>query len=157
MGWLFGKKKVPKVPLPEGREIDDKALRFPTSPSRRTFEPKEIKEAVGFDKPVAFPEETKAAMGSSLEPLDESEEGDLTSESYPFESRKEELYVKVDVYQRILGEIDLVKKKLTELNETNKKLGSSEFNEDKNFNRLRKLMKGLHDNLLSIDKVLFKG
>lgn len=157
MGWLFGKKKVPQVPLPEGRAIDDKALRFPSSPPKRTIEPKEIKEAVGFDKPVAFPEENGAGMDSSFEPIDESEEEGLASDAYPFESRKEELYVKIDVYQRILGEIDLVKKELTGLNETNKKLGTSEFNEDKNFNRLRKLMKGMHDNLLGIDKVLFKG
>ncbi len=153
MGWLFGKKKIPQVPLPEGRVVDEKALRFPTSPPKRVIEPKEIKEAVGFDKPVAFPEENDA-LDTSPEPLEELEEETL--DSYPFESRTEELYVKVDVYQRILGEIDQVRKELTEINEANKRLSASEFNEDKNFNRLRKLMKGMHDNLLHIDKVLFK-
>ena len=49
-------------------------------------------------------------MDSPFEPVDESEEEGLTSDAYPFESRKEELYVKIEVYQRILGEIDLVKK-----------------------------------------------
>ena len=59
MGWLFGRKKaVPKVPFPEGKPYDEKALRFPTSSSRdRIIEPESVKAAVGFDKPVAFPEE----------------------------------------------------------------------------------------------------
>ena len=59
MDWLFGRKKaVPKVPFPEGKQIDEKALRFPAStPSERVIEPEKVKEAVGFNKPMAFPEE----------------------------------------------------------------------------------------------------
>ena len=59
MGWLFGRKKaVPRVPFPEGKMIDEKALRFPAPSSyERIIEPDKVKEAVGFSKPLAFPEE----------------------------------------------------------------------------------------------------
>ena len=46
MGWLFGKKKVPKVPFPQGKEMN--ALKFPSStPAQRIIEPRSVKEAVG--------------------------------------------------------------------------------------------------------------
>ena len=48
MGWLFSRKKaVPKVPFPEGKMIDEKALRFPApSSSERIIEPDKVKEVL---------------------------------------------------------------------------------------------------------------
>ncbi|MBU0469906.1 MAG: hypothetical protein KKA62_05745 [Nanoarchaeota archaeon] len=160
MGWLFGRKKsVPKVP-PAGR-LDDKALRFPTSlPQERVIEPEKVKEVVGFDKPVAFPEEIKAEVeskrvrkGPSFSGLPEPMSEMRLSSS----TQDEDLFVKVDVYQRILGEMETVKKSLLELSETSTNLETSEYNEEKHFGRLKKQMKSLHDDLLSMDKTVFKS
>ncbi len=170
MGLLFWKKKkVPKVPFPQGKvvEADNQALNFPVKkPSEKSFQPEELKEAVGFDKPVAFPDEVQAPPQEEIVQVDEGEmppsptELPTTPGQEPLEFKttpgREELYAKVDVYQRIIGEVDLLRKNLLELNEVNKDLESSEYNEGKHFNKLRKLMKGLHDNLLDVDKNLFK-
>lgn len=162
MGLLFWrKKKAPKVPLPEGEQLDDNALKFPTKESsEKSFEPKEIKEAVGFDKPVDFPGEETAQPEMPEEELIPQQEPEKTPPNLePYEPKqpgKEEIFVKMDVYRRIIGEIDLLKKNLIQLNEINKDLDVSEYNEDKHFNKLRRLMKGLHDSLLNVDKTLFK-
>src|SRR3989344_9114997 len=161
MGWLFGRRnKVPKVPLPKGSPIDDKALRFPTAPMPdKVIEPGKIKEAAGYDQ-MSFPEEEFAERGemefsgkaSALKPR-------VTSEMRPRLPQPEgqELYVKMDVYQRILLEIEAATEKIDELYEINKSLEVSEYNEKDNFSHLRRLVKSLHDQLLHIDKTLFKA
>lgn len=164
MGWLFGRKKVvPKVPFPQGKILDEKALQFPPiESSERIIEPEKVKEAVGFSKPMAFPDEEEAM------PMDE----ELPEvPSFPFSARKKysdlssspsdlmpkhELYVKVEVYQRMLSELDELRRGFMELQGINKNIGESEYNEETNFNKLRKGMKSLHDNLLQADKILFK-
>ena len=162
MGWLFGRRnKVPKVPLPKGIPIDDKALRFPTAPApERIIVPDMVKEAVGIDR-TPFPEEDfagDAEMGfsgrvSALKPPK------VTSAIRPLSSQPEgqELYVKMDVYQRILQEIEATTDKMGELSEINKALEMSEYNEKNNFSHLRRQIKSLHDHLLHIDKTLFKA
>lgn len=169
MGWLFGRKKaVPKVPFPEGKPFDEKALRFPApSSSERVIEPEKVKEAVGFAKPTAFPEEEEMAPEEmpvpSYFPFLGSKKRPATMPS-PFESAptfelssRQELYVKIEVYQKMLGEMDELRKRLLELGEANKRLETSEYNEEHNFNKLRKFMKSLHDSLLHADKTLFKA
>ena len=162
MGWLFGRKKaVPRVPFPEGKPIDEKALRFPApGSSERVIEPDRIKDAVGFNKPVAFPvEETSFEEELSVPPsfsLSRTARPIAAPPTFELVSRQE-LYVKVEVYQRMLGELDELKKKLSELSEASKNLEISEYNEESNFNKLRKLMKSLHDILLHADKTLFKA
>ncbi len=163
MGWLFGRKKaVPKVPFPEGKPFDEKALRFPApSSSERVIEPEKVKEAVGFTKPMAFPEEEMPVPPSFPFPGAQRKPAAMPS---PFESLpafelgpRQELYVKVEVYQKMLGEMDELRKRLWELGEANKHLQTSEYNEEHNFNKLRKFMKSLHDSLLHADKTLFKA
>ncbi|MEK6900323.1 MAG: hypothetical protein AABX05_04330 [Nanoarchaeota archaeon] len=166
MSWLFGKKKVvPKAPFPQGREIDEKALRFPApASSERIIEPDKVKEAAGFSRPVAFPEEEELEQ----EPVDD----DISMPpTFPAPGRqrmmpqkasldmmpKQELYVKVDVYQKMLAEMDDLRRNLADLGEASKNLQTSEYNEEHNFNKLRKTMKSLHDNLLHADKTLFKA
>jgi len=167
MGWLFGRKnKVPKVPLPKGIPIDDKALKLPAAGSSdKTIEPEKLKEAIGFDKPMDFPEEPeqmKEEQEISPKPQQEMYAPRETAGrvmSSPFleeEGGREELFVKVEVYQKILAEIDTVSKDVSDLVEINKSLETSEYNEKNTFSKLRKTVKSLHDNLLDVDKNLFK-
>ena len=145
--------------------MDEKALQFPTmDSSERVIEPDKVKEAVGFSKPMAFPDEEENMPMSVEEELPETPK-------FPFSSRskyapavsssgfmpKHELYVKVEVYQRMLGELDELRRGFMDLQEINKNLGESEYNEENNFNKLRRGMKSLHDNLLQADKILFKS
>ncbi len=168
MGWLFGRKKVvPKVPFPQGRPFDEKALQFPSiDSSDRVIEPDKVKEAVGFSKPMAFPDEDE----SMNMPMDEEIElPSAPTPSFPSTSRyksptpssgfmpKHELYVKVEVYQRMLGELDELRRGFTDLQQINKNIDESEYNEENNFNKLRRGMKALHDSLLQADKILFKS
>jgi len=165
MGWLFGRKKVvPKVPFPQGRALDEKALEFPPlDSSERVIEPDKVKEAVGFSKPMAFPDEVE-----SMPPMDEEQE--LPEKSSPVfkpSARysqpaqdlmpKHELYVKVEVYQAMLGELDELRRGFMDLQQIHKAIGESEYNEENNFNKLRRGMKSLHDSLLQADKILFKS
>jgi len=163
MGWLFGRKKVvPRVPFPQGRPLDEKALQFPTMDySDRVIEPDKVKEAVGFSKPMAFPDEEESM------PMDE----DLPKPpKFPFSAApkyapasssdvmpKHELYVKVEVYQRMLGELDELRRGFMDLQHIGKSIDESEYNEENNFNKLRRGMKSLHDSLLQADKILFKS
>ena len=170
MGWLFGRKKVvPKVPFPQGRPIDEKALQFPPiESSERVIELDKVKEAVGFSKPMAFPDEQE----SRDMPMEEEEYKlpETPEPSFPSMSKygsgssgnsgmmpKHELFVKVEVYQRMLGEIDELRRGFSELQHIGKAIDESEYNEENNFNKLRRGMKSLHDSLLQADKTLFKS
>ncbi len=149
MGWLFGKKK-PKVPLPEGKPLDEKTLQFPSAPPKeKIVEPAEVKAAAGVDKPTDTPIEAPAELPAVPAKPEEA--------PAPIPSTiRESLHVKVDVYQRILGELENLKHDLSYLDETNRRLDSSEYNEESNFDKLRKAIKSMHDRLLQMDKVLFK-
>lgn len=157
MGWLFGrKKKVPKVPFPEGYPTDLNTLKFPEAYSDKIIEPESVKAAAGISR-----KEMRADEVSSEEMPEENsfqEEVAVSSRSTPEEiiSVGEPLFVKVDVYQRILGELSSLHEQIGRLDETNKKLDGSEYNEEANFDKLRKIMKLMHDRLLQADKVLFK-
>lgn len=162
MGWLFGKKKkVPKVPLPEGHALDPGSLKFPSRlASERIIEPEQLKEAVGFEKPVAPTMPTEEMPARDSEPLPQMPfptEPVQQRPLSPMNTEKEPLYIKVDVYQRILAEIDDLKSNVSALNDTNRKLENSEFNEEANFEKLRRIVKLMHDRLLQVDKALFKS
>ena len=173
MGWLFGKKKkVPQVPLPAGKPFDKDSLQFPKKISTdNVIEPKEIKSAVGFDQPITSPEKI-GKQETAMKPLKSLGERVLSPprpQSMTMDSLEEppqqeaitqggngELFVKVEVYQRILGELDLLKEEISKMSSAQKSLETSEYNEGLNFERLKKSMRQLHDNMLQIDKVLFK-
>jgi len=166
MGWLFGRKKVvPKVPFPSGRFLDEKALQFPSpESSERVIEPEKVKEAVGFAKPMTFPEEEEPMpLPAEEEELPEPPKAPYSpmpkyaSAPSPEVMPKHELYVKVEVYQQMLGELDELRRGFADLQQINKNLEESEYNEENNFNKLRRGMKALHDNLLQVDKLLFKS
>ncbi len=153
--WLFGKKKlVPKVPFPEGKAFDEKALRFPRRALySKVIEPDEVHAALGLNLPSLSREEE-----NELSPLPERDEEPPFPFKQPFgEKKSEPTYVKIGTYQQILEEISEMRKTLVQMRETNKKLHSSEYNEEHNFIKLRNATKVAHDKLLQIDKIISKG
>ena len=160
MGWLFGHKKVPKVPFPEGRSIDENSLRLPGKlSSQRIIEPDQMKEAAGFGKAMTFPDEEEMSASSfpsprSLAPVSASRA------SMPAPIGLQEvspLFIKMEAYQHVVMEMDEIKSKITELNHINKSIETSEYNEEHNFVKLRRAVKGIHDRLLLADKIVFKA
>ena len=127
MGWLFGsKKKVPKVPLPEGQVLDEKSLRFPSSFSdERVIEPDQIKQAVGVGETYSFSDMDSNPVTAPVQPRLRS-----ASMSAPLSGvqTSKPLFVRVEVYQKILGEIDSLRDDLKELNHFNGSLENSEYN-----------------------------
>ncbi|MEK6938943.1 MAG: hypothetical protein AABX04_07940 [Nanoarchaeota archaeon] len=149
LGWLFGKKKVlPKVPLPEGLPFDEKTFRFSKKFGGDTvIEPEDLHAAAGFNQPFNLPENAPRALRPGSTPAPTPTETGMSPEP---------VFIKVDAYQRILGEIDEVKSNLIKLQEANRHLESSEYNEENHFERLKKAMKQAHDQLLQVDKTIFK-
>ena len=161
MGWLFKKKKVPKVPLPEGHLLDDKALRFPRA-GAESFEPMKVKQAVGFERqsekpimPTTPRSDVKMPMPSSMsQPF--SRPMPVPSHLAPVHDDGS-VHVSIHLYQKILYEMEGLNNDLSELVNINRRLVSSEFSEDNHFQKLKKSTKSLHDNLLQIDNILFSG
>jgi len=173
MSWLFSKtKKVPKVPLPEGHEIDEQELRFPSfNNSEKIIQPNKIKEAAGFENPLMEPPEFEWKLPKPIKlPKKETkfpfpklpsftssfpEQEKEKTQSGPFAEGP--VFVKVDVYQKILGKIDELGFNINHLGQVNQKIGKSEYNEEASAEKLRKSIKSMHDKLLKVDKELFKG
>lgn len=157
MGWLFGHKRVPKVPFPEARPLDETSLRLPGKlSSRRVFEPDQIKEAAGVGNTMAFQEEEQEASLSNFPP---SKAAATRIPPVPPLAVPEAspLFIKMDIYQQIVVEIDDIKSKVTELSHINRSVEKSEYNEEHNFVKLRRAVKGIHDRLLLADKIVFKA
>lgn len=162
LSWLFRKKKiVPQVPFPEGKPFNERTFQFSKKFSGETLiEPEHLQAAAGFNQPFTFPESESPAFQSSQKQFSSRLISKSPFESAPFPTTgmpAEPVYVKVEVYQKILGELDDIKSNLNKLQETNRKLESSEYNEEHKFDKLRRAMKITHDRLLQIDKTLFKG
>jgi len=174
------------MPLPAGQAVDEKALKFPSAgSSKKVIGAGDVKQAVGFNKPIdRFPQpkmeeelakandDLKISFGNksstpSIEqvsasqvpaPVQESQ-GDSNRNFYEEDQRDRDgpLFVKVDVYQHILGGIEGLQKDVKVLSSTSKKLDNSEFNEEAHFEKLKKELKVIHDKLLLADKTLFKS
>lgn len=151
MSGLFRRrKKVPSLTLPPHLGSGN-ALQFPTSPPPgRVIEPEAVKMAAGV-KPIP----PSAPPMPEPRYIQEEEVPSMPSPTAPLMGDSG-LYVKVDVYQRILGEFESVKSDFSDLKTANRHLQESEYNEEESFARLRNAMKTIHDRLLSIDKTLFK-
>ncbi|MBT3814049.1 hypothetical protein HOE37_01000 [Candidatus Woesearchaeota archaeon] len=162
MGWLFGKKKItPKVPFPEGKNFNEKALQFNRrAPSEKVFEPEQVHAAVGVNEPISTPEQAPMDEEPKTEELNkEMGANEFVPPKNPFSTaaNNEPLFIKVEVYQKILNELSAIKSNISELREASKSLEHSEYNEDKNFSKLRRTTKSAHDKLLQVDKIIFKG
>jgi hypothetical protein len=156
MGWLFGrKKKVPKVPFPEGHSLEPGTLKFPDGSGDKIIQPDNVKKAAGLVEnniPLENPEPLMPR--EELPSVKEMVAPQTMQERTIIEN--EPLFVKIDVYQRILGEITSLHEYVSELGVSNRSLENSEYNEEANFEKLRRSMKSLHDKLLQADNVLFK-
>ena len=153
MGWLFGKKKiVPKGPFPEGKGVDKNSLQLPQKSSReKVILPDQVKAAVGLgqpEEPVPIQTEQDVEMPTfSSQPEKE----------IPEQKIRKQVNVKVNTYRNILAELSELKKNAFEFNDINKKLEISEYNEEKDISKMKKSTKSMHDRLLQIDKIIFKG
>lgn len=154
LGWLFGTKKVqPKIPLPGSRPFDEKTFQFSKKFGKDTLiEPEHLQAAAGFDQPFNFPE----AIGRAPPKPMRSAFG--TEEIEPAVSRvaKKPIYLKVNLYEKILWEVDTLKYDCIKLQQINNSLDTSEYNEEHHSEKLKKELKALHDKLQRIDKILFK-
>lgn len=157
MGWLFGRKKVPRVPFPEARPLEEGSLRLPGKrfPSK-VIGPEQIKEAAGVGETMTFPEEEETEISTS-----EFAAPKMPRTRMPVSplaaAEPSPLFIKMEVYQQIVGEIDDIKAKVTELSHINRSVEKSEYNEEHNFVKLRRAIKGTHDRLLLADKIIFKA
>ncbi len=149
-----------RVPFPMGKSLDDKSLRFsaPTTVERE-IQPEAVQQAVGYAQPMSFPsvlDQTPMPMQPSG--LSRSGSGQLQGEipQSSADGLSGPMFIKVDVYQLILNEVDGLKSLLGNLQETNRLLDKSEYNEEHHFEKLRKTMRGVHDRFLQVDKKLFK-
>ncbi len=161
MGWFSKKKKIPKVPLPAGHPVDENALRFPSMPhSERVIEPDHVKQAVGVgnDKSLPpLPEYPKMSPPAAPRRKVAKRQPTAPAMAPPIPRvAGHPLYAKVDVYQRVLGELDSLRTDISHLSTANNHLAKSEFNEEKNFEKLKRNVRNMHDRLLLVDKVLFK-
>src|SRR3989338_132966 len=95
--WPFNlKKKVPKVPFPEGRLLDEGSLRFPRhAPMDKIIEPEKVKEAAGINSMEMLPEPEEIAS----EELPMKEVPYLRRPSFQSQV-SEPLFIKKEVYQR---------------------------------------------------------
>jgi len=158
MGWLFNKKKtVPKVPFPEGRPFDEKSLQFPLStPSERTIRPEQVQAAVGLGQPINVPEEA-GEITETTEPSTEEQQLRPNLRQAAPRQQISNSFMKIEVYKKILSEIDEMKRSIGDLKEASKNLDVSEYNEETHFIKMRRATKAVHDRLLQIDKTIFKG
>jgi hypothetical protein len=167
MGWLFGKKKkTPRVPFPEGKPFDEKELNLPSKLSgEKVIHPEDIKQAAGLEESQPVKEEAIPEMPSksAFPPMQEEavplrrEPTMFSPETIMDDDEDGPLYIKVEVYQRILGEIDNLKTNITELSAVSKDLDNSEYNEEANFVKLKRAIKLIHDRLLQVDQIAFKS
>ena len=157
MGWLFGRKKVvPRVPFPEGRPFDEKSLQFPASfPSEKVINPAQVQAAVGVNTPKKMPEEDQGITGTKQEMP--AVQAFRPPKQFPTEQIVGNSFVKVEVYRKILSQIEDMNKSVHALKEASKGLDISEYNEETDFIKMRRATKSVHDQLLKIDKTIFKG
>lgn len=159
MGWLFGRKKAqPKVPFPQAHAMEGKSLRFPNPPpADKVIKPDQVKQAAG----VAKPAEPKAAPATPMPPAPQKSPQPVAAVPEPqspfVQESSEPLFMKVDVYQRLLGEMDELKHALARFPEIHRRLENSEYNEETNFSKLKRTMKVVHDRMVQVDKTLFKA
>ncbi len=156
MGWLFGRKKVvPRVPFPEGRPFDEKSLQFPASfSSEKVISPSQVQAAVGVKAPKDVFEDQEIEETTQEMPEKQSF---TPQKQFSTEQVAGNSFVKVEVYRRILSQIDDMNKSVHALKEASKGLDVSEYNEETDFIKMRRATKSVHDQLLKIDKTIFKG
>lgn len=164
MGWLFGKKKEPRIPFPEPYGAGEDTLQFPPPPGfGKVIEPAAVKEAAGIgedDSETADDVQQQQPMPTERQKasiLGKFGGRSPSKQLFVPSPKPAPLFIKVNVYQRILGELDSLRSDINHLHSVNNHLETSEYNEEKNFENLRRNIRAIHDRLLQIDKTLFKN
>ncbi|MBT3298758.1 hypothetical protein HN385_07540 [archaeon] len=168
MGLFFRRKNKAKVPQPIRKVSDEQPLSFSGSniPPERTIHPEAFKAAAGLEEPLE--EESPAPVKFDSKPAGfptprddrpvfERPKPTIPVQEQPKFRKKGPVFIDVSSYRRILGELDELKGIIGELNHQGKSLEASEFNEEKDFNKLKIAIKNAHDNLLKTDQILFKS
>ena len=165
MGWFFKKKKkVLDVPVPM-RKFDDGALQFDQVPKQGSpITSKDLKSAAGIDNiPPSMAPMPKKDIESSKDPFANFPGLNKTPDQAPmqqmpsYNQADEFIYLKIEQYKRMLGELESTKDAITKLTEISRKLHISEYNEERNFARLKNTVRSIHDRFLTIDNTLFKS
>ena len=167
MGWFFKKKKKADVPVPM-RKFEEGSLQFGQMPKKdQNITPSNLKTAAGIDSippsmaPQPVPKlDTKKDPFTALPALNQAPpvtaKQPIPSLS-PYNDAEEFRYLRVQPYKRVLGELEGLKAGITRLGEISRKIHVSEYNEERNFARLKNTVRSIHDRFLTIDKTLFKS
>ncbi|MBU1111636.1 MAG: hypothetical protein ABIG93_00165 [archaeon] len=174
MGLFFGKKKnESKVPVPMRNVSEEKVLSFSKKPeSERIIHPEELKAAAGLGQESRTMKDFEHPLNSAPGPIRAASRPTMSEMANDFApmimampapgvapapTATGPVHLHVKTYQRILGELDGMKNEINELSNINKSLEKSEYNEDKDFAKLKITIKCIHDKLLSADKILFRS
>lgn len=178
MGLFFGKKKKESnVPTPVRNVSEEKVLSFSKKPEpEKIIHPEELKAAAGVGPEARKMEDLGHPLHTAPEPARAAPKpsmlGDLDEEvrppvqaampapgvsPAPVPTVTGPVHLHVKTYQRILGDLDEMKHEISHLSNVNKSLEKSEYNEEKDFAKLKLTIKCLHDKLLSADKILFRS
>lgn len=141
MGWLFGSKKTPRVPLPEG-QFDEKTLQFPISSNSRTIIPEYQEEEHEQSAPIPEVPVSPATRKNMK----------VSPSKLPIHRH---YYIKVETYEQVLADLEGLRKDLGHLGEINHLLETSEFNEEADYDKIKRGLKNAHDKLVIMDKTLF--
>jgi hypothetical protein len=162
MGWFFKKKKSSTpVPQPNRALSEEHALNLSQKKNEpeKVIRPAELKAAAGVGpKAMAAPEPEgqMPEMPTNL-PAAQVPSSMPGTVKQPMRFSNDPIYLPVASYRKILGELDEIKYGLARLGELNKNLEKSEYNEEKDFNKMRLAVKNVHDKLLNADDILFKN
>jgi hypothetical protein len=162
MGWFFKKKKkVLDVPVPM-RKFDDGALQFDQSPKKASpITSKDLKSAAGINTiPSPMPQkntESQKDPFTNFPDLNKAPSKPTMQQMPAYNQADEFVYLKIEQYKRTLGELESTKDAITKLTEISRKLHVSEYNEERNFARLKNTVRSIHDRFLTIDNTLFKS
>ncbi len=166
---LFSRKK--KVELPEAPSDD--LLDFPKlTESEKEIVPEKIQREVGLESEeepelieepkTPVPEKIKGVFGfMKKEPVEQTLPEPILSKS-SFEEETEEVVVKkpffsrIQSYQETIESLSSIKISMIKLEELNDKLDKSRFNENRDYETLKRDLKNIHDKLLFMDDLIFK-
>jgi len=165
---LFSRKKKIEAPAPPSEDLlnfpkpsqVEKIIKPDSFPEPQPFPEKphffskkhkalpplhnEIKTAVGLDKPTIGPFKQETTFLSMSEP------------SFPTRFPTNEFFIRVNHYQNLSENLDTIKKINQQMEEGMQKIDHSEFNERKHYEKMKKQLKIIHSQLISMDEIIFK-
>jgi hypothetical protein len=143
---LFSRKKKNVPPPPQ-----EGLLNFPKQPTvEKEILPDNIKQAAGVDKQEdivpPLPEEPIQTEPAPL-PQPDVPEGYVLQKPY---------FARITQYKKLVENLDCIKVEINGMDEITTSLEKSEYNENKDFEKLKSNLKKIHDRLLFVDDLIFK-